>query len=188
MKLNWNFRKGARGSGAVIWIHLWELQNASHRNKQFGLIGICCVHINTSPYTHTHAPPPPPTHTLPPFHTHFFSLADSLIVFSVHSCLTVRCLESKDPKEPLRLGLGNWVNQISGQFAQCNDLNGTGLTQFPNPNQLSSESLGGRSWGLCFQDTLDCMHTKCITFNRVLNTNTSWSLPTLLLHQVIIWQ
>ena len=127
------------------------------------------------PHTHTHASTPPPIHTSSPWPT------NSLMVFSVRSRLAVGCLENKDPSEPLRLGLRNWVNKHSGQFAQYNDANGTWFTQFPNPNQLSSESLGGRSWGLCFHDTLDCMHTKCITFSRVLNTNTSWSLPTLLL-------
>ena len=55
------------------------------------------------------------------------------------------CLENKNPEDPLRpcpndsslgwLGLGNWVNQRSVQFAQYNDLNGTWFTQFPNPNQ-----------------------------------------------------
>ena len=32
------------------------------------------------------------------------------------------------------LGLGNWVNQPSIQFAQYNDLNGTWFTRIPNPN------------------------------------------------------
>ena len=136
--------------------------------------------------THTHTLPPPPPHTRFPPIPHTLLLLGRLSN-SIQCTFMLDCKVSWKQR-PLRLGLGNWVNQISGQFAQYNDLNGTGLTQFPNPNQLSSESLGGRSWGLCFQDTLDCMHTNCITFNRVLNTNTSWSLPTLLLHQVIIWQ
>ena len=54
-------------------------------------------------------------------------------------------LKTKAPKTPYDpplndselywLGLGNWVNQLSGQFVQYNDLNGTWFTQFPNPNQ-----------------------------------------------------
>ena len=38
---------------------------------------------------------PPTLHT----YIHFFSLADSLIVLSVHSRLAVGCIENKDPKE-----------------------------------------------------------------------------------------
>ena len=64
-------------------------------------------------------------------------------------------LKTKTPKTPQDpppndselnwLGLGNWVNQVSGQFVQYNDLHGTWFTQFPNPNQYTSESFGGGS-------------------------------------------
>ena len=56
--------------------------------------------------------------------------------------VTTGCLENKDPWDPHRmtlsfnwLGLGNWVNQLSGLFVQYNDLNGTWFTQFPNTNR-----------------------------------------------------